>query len=301
MTVPGRESWGWEAGHPWCRRCSSWSTTARSSVVRWRSGGEWREPDRLVRLFKRRFGDPVPILVAGQPYSPEALTATLLRWVVTSTAEREGGPPELVVLTHPANWGAYRRERFSQSLTLADVPDSFTRTEPEAAATQYAAHTRLSPGDKVAVYDLGGGKFDVCVLEKQAQGFRIIGQPDGIEHLGGIDFDEAVLQHVLRTVDSPLNSMDSAAPLPPTLSFGSDATARRRRRRCRSTSRQWCPYRCRVWQPRSRSPGPNSRISSARRSRTRCRRCAGRFGRRTRQPNSSRRSCSWVGAPGSPS
>ena len=171
------------------------------------------EPDRLVRLFKRRIGDTVPILVAGQPYSPEALTATLLRWVVTSTAEREGGPPELVVLTYPASWGAYRRERFSQSLTLAGVPDSVMRTESEAAATQYAAHTRLSPGDKVAVYDLGGGKFDVCVLEKQAQGFRIIGQPDGIEHLGGIDFDDAVLQHVLRTVDSPPNSMDSAAPL----------------------------------------------------------------------------------------
>ncbi len=171
------------------------------------------EPDRLVRLFKRRIGDTVPILVAGQPYSPEVLTATLLRWVVTSTAEREGGPPELVVLTYPASWGAYRRERFSQSLTLAGVPDSVMRTESEAAATQYAADTRLSPGDKVAVYDLGGGKFDVCVLEKQAQGFRIIGQPDGIEHLGGIDFDDAVLQHVLRTVDSPLNSMDSAAPL----------------------------------------------------------------------------------------
>ena len=172
-----------------------------------------REPDRLVRLFKRRFGDPVPILVAGQPYSPEALTATLLRWVVTSTSEREGGSPELVVLTHPASWGAFRRELFSQSLALAGVPDSVTRTESEAAATQYAADTRLSPGDKVAVYDLGGGKFDACVLEKQAQGFRIIGQPDGIEHLGGIDFDEAVLQHVLRTVDSPLNSTDSAAPL----------------------------------------------------------------------------------------
>jgi len=172
-----------------------------------------REPDRLVRQFKRRIGDPVPIVVAGRPYSPEALTARLLRWVLTSTMEREGGPPELVVLTHPANWGGYRRELFSHAITLADVPDSFTSTEPEAAATQYAAHTHLFPGDKIAVYDLGGATLDVCVLEKQARGFRMIGQPDGIEHLGGIDFDEAVLQHVLRSVDPERNSMDSAAPL----------------------------------------------------------------------------------------
>src|SRR3954471_10159015 len=54
------------------------------------------EPDRLVREFKRRIGDHVPILVAGSPYSPQALTARLLRWVVDTTTQRMGGPPASV-------------------------------------------------------------------------------------------------------------------------------------------------------------------------------------------------------------
>jgi actin-like ATPase involved in cell morphogenesis len=170
------------------------------------------DPDRLVRPFKRRIGDPVPVLVAGQPHSAHALTAKLLRWVLTSTTALEGGPPEHVVLTYPANWGAYKRELFSQAIALADAPDSFTSTEPEAAATHYAAHTRLLPGNKIAVYDLGGGTFDVCVLEKQAQGFRIVGTPDGIEQLGGIDFDETVTHYVLSRADPAFNFIDEAAP-----------------------------------------------------------------------------------------
>jgi hypothetical protein len=97
--------------------------------------------------------------------------------------------------------------------TLADAPSSCLTTEPEAAATHYAAHTHLARGDKIVVYDLGGSTFDVCVLEKQAQGFRIIGQPHRSEHIGGVDFDEMVLEHVLRCADPALTSSGSAAPL----------------------------------------------------------------------------------------
>src|SRR5215213_1461243 len=68
------------------------------------------QPERVVREFKRRIGDTVPLLVAGQPFSPQALTAKLLTWVVQVVSERRGGGPELVVLTHPANWGGYKRE-----------------------------------------------------------------------------------------------------------------------------------------------------------------------------------------------
>src|SRR4051794_4188750 len=51
------------------------------------------EPDRLVREFKRRFGDPVPMLVAGAAYSPESLMARLLRWIVATTTTQHGEAP----------------------------------------------------------------------------------------------------------------------------------------------------------------------------------------------------------------
>ena len=50
------------------------------------------EPDRLAREFKRRIGDHVPIMVAGSPFSPQALTSHLLRWVVAAATERMGEP-----------------------------------------------------------------------------------------------------------------------------------------------------------------------------------------------------------------
>jgi molecular chaperone DnaK (HSP70) len=73
------------------------------------------------------------------------------------------------------------------------------RTEPEAAAISYAAGERMADGDVVAVYDLGGGTFDAAVLRRTAGGFELLGRPEGIEQLGGADFDEAVFDHVTRT------------------------------------------------------------------------------------------------------
>ena len=100
-----------------------------------------------------------------------------------------------------------------QIVTLADLPDAVTCTEPEAAATQYAARSRLSSGDRMAVYDLGGGTFDVCVLEKQESGFTIIGSPDGVEHLGGMDFDEAVFRHVVGMLADRMTDLDLDDPV----------------------------------------------------------------------------------------
>ena len=91
---------------------------------------------------------------------------------------------------------------------MAGVTATRRCTEPEAAAAQYAAQTRINPGDKVAVYDLGGGTFDACVLEKTGSGFHALGTPEGVEHLGGVDFDEAVLRHVLSTLHTTLDPDD---------------------------------------------------------------------------------------------
>ena len=170
------------------------------------------EPDRLAREFKRRIGDHVPIMVAGAPFSPQALTAHLLRWVVDRATERMGEPPAEVILTHPANWGPFRLELLDQVTVMAGVASASRCTEPEAAAAQYAAQNRVAPGDRVAVYDLGGGTFDACVLEKTDTGFRTLGTAEGVEHLGGVDFDEAVLRHVLAALSAGNAPLDPDDP-----------------------------------------------------------------------------------------
>ena len=70
------------------------------------------------------------------------------------------------MLTHPANWGPFRRELFEGGAQIAGLTGAWMVTEPEAAAAHYAASRRLSDGEIIAVYDLGGGTFDATVLRK---------------------------------------------------------------------------------------------------------------------------------------
>ncbi len=171
------------------------------------------EPHRVAREFKRRLGDTTPILLGGVPYSAEALTARLLRSVVDEVVKREGGPPTAICVSHPANWGPYKTDLLLQAVRLAGLeePVSFT-TEPEAAAVFYAQQQRIDPGAIVAVYDLGGGTFDAAVLRKTLVGFEILGRPEGIERLGGIDFDAAVFSHVARAIGGKLDELDEDDP-----------------------------------------------------------------------------------------
>lgn len=170
------------------------------------------EPDRLAREFKRRFGDDVPMLIAGTPHSPESLTAHLLRWVVDAATEQMGEAPDDITITHPAAWGGYRHELLAQVISMADIGPTRTCPEPLAAAVEYSSHTRVSVGARIAVYDLGGGTFDVCVLEKAERGFTILGVPEGVEHLGGIDFDEALFRQVIEGLGANVRHLDLDSP-----------------------------------------------------------------------------------------
>jgi outer membrane protein assembly factor BamB/actin-like ATPase involved in cell morphogenesis len=167
------------------------------------------EPTRLAREFKRRLGDPVPVLLGGTPMSAHALTARLLRHVTDTVARGQEAPPARIVLTHPANWGPYKRELLRQAAQLADLPQVTLRTEPEAAAVRYAGTARVAAGETIAVYDLGGGTFDAAVLRKTVDGFEVLGEPQGVEQLGGIDFDEAILEHVRSTLGEQLALTDA--------------------------------------------------------------------------------------------
>lgn len=168
------------------------------------------DPARVVREFKRRMGDPTPIMVGNAPYSADRLMAELLDTILGTVSAREGGPPEGLGVTHPANWGPYKLDILRQAIRLADVGPTTVLSEPEAAAIHYAWTERLETGEIVAVYDLGGGTFDAAVLRKgdSDQRFEILGEAEGIERLGGVDFDEAVFQYVMRFLGSSVANLD---------------------------------------------------------------------------------------------
>src|SRR5688500_16857671 len=168
--------------------------------------------DRVGREFKRRLGDPTPVMLGGTAHPVTSLLAALLRDVMDRVTETEGTAPGNVVLTHPANWGPYRRELFDEVPQLAGVEQVRTVTEPEAAAAHYAATRDLADGDTVAVYDLGGGTFDATVLRRRTAGIDILGTPEGIERLGGVDFDDAILSYVNFTMGGALSELDMGHP-----------------------------------------------------------------------------------------
>src|SRR3954452_14784996 len=110
------------------------------------------EPGRVARQFKRRVGDPTPLLLGGSPMSPQALMAKMLRWTVDRVSQLQGGPPDHVTVSHPANWGAYKLDLLGQAMRMAELGATTTLSEPEAAATYYASTQRVEPGAVVAVY-----------------------------------------------------------------------------------------------------------------------------------------------------
>jgi actin-like ATPase involved in cell morphogenesis len=170
------------------------------------------EPGRVGREFKRRVGDPTPIILGGTPYAAEMLMARVLRWSVDRVQEQQGGQAQAIALTHPANWGPYKLDLLAQAVRQVEVDVAMTLPEPVAAATFYASQRRLDPGAVVAVYDLGGGTFDAAMVRRKTDGFEVIGSPEGIERLGGIDFDEAVFAHVRSALGDALELLDPDEP-----------------------------------------------------------------------------------------
>jgi molecular chaperone DnaK len=171
-----------------------------------------QDPGRMAREFKRRFGDTTPLLLGGSPWSADALSVQLLRHLLDAVVAQQGGPPDAVTVTHPANWGRYKVDLLRQAVRTAGLGDAGLLTEPEAAAIHYASTERMHPGEIVAIYDLGGGTFDAAALRRTDAGFELLGTAEGIERLGGIDFDEAVLGHVVSFAGPALAELDPAEP-----------------------------------------------------------------------------------------
>ncbi|MCP2256752.1 Hsp70 protein [Streptoalloteichus tenebrarius] len=169
-----------------------------------------RDAERRARLDPARF-EPNPkrrvdegTLLLGDAIVPvnEALAAVLGR-VAEETARQLGGAaPDEVRLTHPAQWGPVRRNVLLGAARLAGLgPQLVLVPEPVAAAAHFASFPdrSLAPGQALAVYDLGAGTFDCAVVGATQNGFVVLAE-DGLPDLGGLDVDQALLEHVGRQV-----------------------------------------------------------------------------------------------------
>ncbi len=170
------------------------------------------EPSRTGREFKRRLGDPTPIILGGTPYGAESLLAHLLRSIVARVTDQLGGPPAAIALCHPASYGEYKLDLLRQAVRQADIGPVTLLTEPEAAALHYARQERVPVGTVIAVYDFGGGTFDATILRKNEAGFEQLGRPEGMERLGGIDFDEALFTRAMAQVRAAGVELDPGDP-----------------------------------------------------------------------------------------
>ncbi len=171
------------------------------------------DPAGVAREFKRRFGDTTPLLLHGTPVAANDLTLFLAKHLVAAATRLEGGPPDRMVVCHPANWGAFKVSLLSDTLRSAALPPHELISEPEAAAIHYAAQERVADGTTIAVYDLGGGTLDIAILKKTGDRWTLIGRPGGVERLGGIDFDTALFQYVVAELDVDLDAFDDDDPI----------------------------------------------------------------------------------------
>ncbi len=170
------------------------------------------DPTRVAREFKRRLGDTTPLFLGGAPFSAEVLSAELLGAIYRRVCERTGGTPTHVVVTHPAAYSQYRLDLLRSAIIQAGIGPADLVAEPTAAALHYAATATVAVDEVVAVYDFGGGTFDTTLLRRTAGGFDLIGEAQGLERLGGVDFDAAVLQYINDQLGGKLNELDPSDP-----------------------------------------------------------------------------------------
>lgn len=167
------------------------------------------EPHRVIREFKRRIGDRVPIVVGDLYVKPEDAFASIARWVVDRVEAQEGDAPDVVVVTHPATWGAYKTGLVREALAGVGLAEVTLVSEPEAATLHYVAQERVAQDGPLAVYDLGGSTFDVAIMRRNAGGeFTPLGRPEEITRLGGADFDDAVFRHAVSFAGDGFANLD---------------------------------------------------------------------------------------------
>lgn len=174
-------------------------------------GDELRDDDADVSYaIERRSGQPVRVVANDRSHSPEEVSALILQKLKTDAETALGHSVSRAVITVPAYFNDAQRSATKRAGELAGFTVERIVNEPTAAALAYGLD-KLQSRSKIAVYDLGGGTFDISILELNNGVFEVLAT-NGNTRLGGDDIDNAIVAH-LREKGFPADKPEAAARL----------------------------------------------------------------------------------------
>lgn len=157
------------------------------------------DPENTVTSFKRLMGTTCVTTLRGDDYMPEELSALVLRSLCDDVAARTGERPHEAVITVPAYFNDRQRKMTRRAGELAGLQVRRLINEPTAAALAFGMLDK-SDHEPFLVFDLGGGTFDVSIVE-MFEGIVEVRATAGDNRLGGDDFNTALAQSVLDRLD----------------------------------------------------------------------------------------------------
>jgi molecular chaperone DnaK len=140
--------------------------------------------DTIVSI-KRKMGTNEKVELGGKQYTPEEISAKILAYIKKYAEEKIGHPISKAVITVPAYFNDAQRQATKTAGKIAGLDVERIINEPTAAALAYGLD-KLNKEQKILVYDLGGGTFDVSILDMSEGTFEVLAT-SGDNHLGGDD------------------------------------------------------------------------------------------------------------------
>ena len=167
-------------------------------------------PARSALLFKRDMGTDRTVSVGAQQLGAIACSALVLRQLREDASAALGHPVDRCVITVPAYFNEAQRFATQQAGELAGFTVERILNEPTAAAIAYGQHARHSDA-QLLVFDLGGGTFDVCIMDR-FEGALEVRSVAGASDLGGEDFSRRIASLALRQVGESFEVFEMQAP-----------------------------------------------------------------------------------------
>jgi chaperone protein dnaK len=150
-------------------------------------------PDKTIASIKRHMGDDYKVNIDGKDYTPQEISAMILRKLADDASSYLGEKVTSAVITVPAYFNDAQRQATKDAGKIAGLDVLRSVNEPTAAALAYGLEK--DKAEKVLVFDLGGGTFDVSILEI-GDGVHEVLSTSGDTHLGGDDFDQKVMDWI---------------------------------------------------------------------------------------------------------